>query len=84
MYPGLKGAAFGGIGLLGIQIVAAMVVIVYSFVVTFGIWKVIGMFMPLKMSDEQLMEGDKAIHSEEIEPQDEEPEMSEMKPAAKM
>jgi Amt family ammonium transporter len=84
VYPGLTGAAFGNINLLGIQIVAALVVIVYSFVVTFGIWKVIGLFMPLKMSEEQLKTGDAAIHGEEIEPQDEEPEVSEMKPAAKM
>lgn len=81
VYPGLTGAAFGNIGLLGIQVLAALVVIVYSFVVTFGIWKVIGIFMPLKMSDKELAEGDTAIHGEEIEPQDEEP-MAEMKPAA--
>ena len=61
-----------------------MVVIVYSFVVTFGIWKVIGLFMPLKMSDKELMEGDTAIHGEEIEPPSDEQDMSEMKPAAKM
>jgi len=87
VYPGLTGAAFGNINLLGFQILAALVVIVYSFVVTFGIWKVIGIFMPLKMSDKELMEGDTAIHGEEIEPQDEEPvaEMKpEMKPAATM
>jgi Amt family ammonium transporter len=82
VYPGLTGAAFGNFGQLWIQIVAAAVVIVYSFVVTFGIWKVIGIFMPLKMSDKELLEGDIAVHGEEIEPQDEEP-MAEMKPAAK-
>jgi len=85
VYPGLTGAAFGNINLLGIQVVAALVVIVYSFIVTFGIWKVIGLVMPLRMSDEELMKGDPAIHGEEIEPPDEEPDMSEMKsPAAKM
>ena len=83
VYPGLTGAAFGSFSLLGIQIVAALVVIVYSFVVTFLIWKVIGLVMPLRMSDKQLLEGDKAIHGEEIEPQDEEPEMSEMRAPAK-
>jgi len=85
VYPGLTGAAFGNLTLLGVQILAALVVIVYSFVVTFGIWKVIGIFMPLKMSEEQLKTGDTAIHGEEIEPPDEEPEVSEMRaPAAKM
>jgi ammonium transporter, Amt family len=82
VYPGLTGAAFGNFNLLWIQIVAALVVIVYSFAVTFAIWKVIGIFMPLKMSEEQLRIGDTAIHGEEIEPPDEEPEVSEMKPAA--
>jgi len=84
VYPGLTGAAFGNFSLVGIQIVAALVVIVYSFVVTFAIWKVIGLVIPLKMSEAQLLAGDRAIHGEEIEPQDEEPEMSEMKSQAKM
>ncbi len=84
VYPGLTGAAFGNLNLLGLQILAALVVIVYSFVVTFGIWKVIGIFMPLKMSDKELMEGDTALHGEEIEPPSDEQDMSEMKPAAKM
>ena len=58
VYPGLTGAAFGDINQLGIQILAAAVVIVYSFVVTFGLWKVIGVFMPLQMTAEQLKTGD--------------------------
>jgi len=82
VYPGLTGAAFGNLSLLGIQILAAVVVIVYSFVVTFGIWKVIGLVIPLRMTEEQLRAGDTAIHGEEIEPPDEEPEMSEMKAPA--
>jgi Amt family ammonium transporter len=84
VYPGLTGAAFGDINQLGIQILAAAVVIVYSFVVTFGLWKVIGVFMPLQMTAEQLKTGDAAIHGEEIEPLEEEPGISEMKePATK-
>jgi len=83
VYPGLKGAAFGNPGLLGVQIVAALFVIVYSFVVTFGIWKLIGIFMPLKMKDEEVMVGDSAVHGEEIEPPDEEPEASTIAPMAK-
>jgi len=83
VYPGLTGAAFGNINLLGIQILAALVVIVYSFVVTFGIWKVIGLIMPLKMTEEQLRIGDAAVHGEEIEPA-EEMEESGMMPPAKM
>jgi len=83
VYPGLTGAAFGSFSLLGIQIVAALVVIVYSFVVTFAIWKVIGIFMPLQESEATIKIGDKAIHGEVIEPQDEEGEVSEMMPPAK-
>lgn len=82
VYPGLEGALFGNWGLVGIQILAALVVIVYSFVLTFAIWKVIGIFIPLKMTDEQLRTGDTFVHGEEIEPPDEEPEMSEMKAPA--
>lgn len=81
--PGLKGAAFGNFGLLGIQIVAAAFVIVYSFVVTFAIWKLIGIFMPLKMSEKEVMEGDTAIHGEEIEPPEEMEESEMMAPAGK-
>ena len=84
VYPGLTGAAFGNIGQLGIQVIAGVVVIVYSFAVTFAIWKVIGLVIPLRMSDAQLLAGDTLLHGEEIEPRDEEPEMSEMKAPAKM
>lgn len=84
VYPGLTGAAFGNLNLLGIQIVAALVVIVYSLVMTFAIWKLIGIFIPLKMTEEQLKIGDTAIHGEEVEPQDEEPEASEMKATPSM
>ena len=79
VYPGLTGAAFGNLGQLGIQIVAALVVIVYSFAVTYGLWKVVGIFVPLKMTEEQLKMGDTAIHGEEIEPPGEEPEVADMK-----
>ncbi|MDA4118159.1 MAG: ammonium transporter [Thaumarchaeota archaeon] len=81
VYPGLTGAAFGSFNLLGIQIVAALVVVVYSFVVTFAIWKVIGIFMPLKESEETIKIGDEAIHGEVIEPEEEKGEMSDMMPA---
>jgi Amt family ammonium transporter len=81
VYPGLAGAAFGNPGLLGIQAVAALFVIVYIFAVTFAIWKVIGIFIPLKVSEETMRIGDKAMHGEEVEPPDEE---AEMKPMAGM
>jgi Amt family ammonium transporter len=84
VYPGLQGAAFGNLNLLGVQVLAAFVVIVYSFIVTLGIWKVIGLVMPLRMSEKELAEGDTAIHGEEIEPPSDEPDMAEMKSAPRM
>lgn len=62
--PGLTGALYGNLYQLGIQAFAAAVVIVYVFVVTFALLKLIGRFMPLQESQEKLRIGDKAIHGE--------------------
>ena len=72
VYPGLKGALFGNPYLLGIQIVAAGVVIVYSFVVTFAILKVIGRITPLRETEPTIWLGDLAIHGEVAYPEDDE------------
>ncbi|MGI0081391.1 MAG: ammonium transporter, partial [Nitrososphaerales archaeon] len=58
------GALYGNLYQLGIQAFAAAVVIVYVFVVTFALLKLIGRFMPLQESQEKLRIGDKAIHGE--------------------
>jgi Amt family ammonium transporter len=58
------GALYGNPDLLGVQAIAAVVVIVYVFVVSFALLKVIGKFMPLRESDEKLRVGDAAIHGE--------------------
>ena len=52
------------------QLLAALTVIVWDAVVTFIILKVISIFTPLRMSDEDLEIGDLAIHGEEAYPED--------------
>jgi Amt family ammonium transporter len=53
------------------QLLAALTVIVWDGLVTLIILKVIGIFTPLRMSDEELEIGDLAIHGEEAYPSDE-------------
>ena len=52
------------------QLLAALTIIVWDAVVTFIILKVISIFTPLRMSDEDLEIGDLAIHGEEAYPED--------------
>ncbi len=54
--------------LLEEQLLAALTIIVWDAVVTFIILKVISIFTPLRMSDEDLEIGDLAIHGEEAYP----------------
>jgi ammonium transporter, Amt family len=53
------------------QLLAALTVIVWDGVVTYIILKVISIFTPLRMSDEDLEIGDLAAHGEEAYPSDE-------------
>ena len=50
---------------------AALTIIVYDAIVTFIILKVISIFTPLRISDEELEIGDLAVHGEEAYPADE-------------
>jgi ammonium transporter, Amt family len=52
------------------QLLAALTIIVWDAAVTFIILKVISIFTPLRMSDEDLEIGDLAIHGEEAYPED--------------
>jgi Amt family ammonium transporter len=52
------------------QLLAALTIIVWDAVVTFIILKVISIFTPLRMSEEDLEIGDLAIHGEEAYPED--------------
>ena len=64
--PGLTGLLYGNPMQLVIQAGAAGVVIVYVFVVSFALFKIIGRFIPLQESPEKLKVGDQAIHGEVI------------------
>ena len=56
--------------LLRWQAEAAGWVIGYTAIATFIILKVIGIFVPLRLSDEELEIGDHAIHGNEVYPSD--------------
>ncbi|BDC17133.1 ammonium transporter [Acidianus sp. HS-5] len=62
--PGLRGALYGDWYQLGIQAFAAAVVVGYDFVITFGLLKLIGLFIPLRAPPETLQIGDYAMHGE--------------------
>jgi Amt family ammonium transporter len=60
----------GGLKLLRWQAESAAFVIVWTAVATFAILKLIGIFIPLRLSDEELEIGDHAIHGNEVYPSD--------------
>ncbi|WP_338601902.1 ammonium transporter [Sulfolobus tengchongensis] len=62
--PGLRGALYGNLYQLGIQALAAVIVCVYDFAITFGLLKLIGIFIPLQAPPQDLAIGDYAIHGE--------------------
>ncbi len=58
------GALYGNAAELGWQALGALVVIVYAFVVSYGLLRLIGLLTPLRESDDKLRVGDLAIHGE--------------------
>jgi Amt family ammonium transporter len=68
--PGLTSVVHGHWTLLRWQAEAAGWVIGYTAIATFVILKVIGIFLPLRLSDEELEIGDHAIHGNEVYPSD--------------
>ncbi len=62
------GLLYGHPGQLAIQAGAALTVIVWDALVTFILLKIISIFMPLRMTDEELEQGDLAVHDEEVYP----------------
>jgi Amt family ammonium transporter len=66
-----KGWFYGNGKLFELQLLAALTVIVWDAIMTFIILKVISIFTPLRMSDEDLEIGDLAVHGEEAYPSDE-------------
>jgi len=69
--PGLAGVFNkGGTKLLRWQAETALFVIVFSGIMTFILLKIVGIFLPLRLSDEELEIGDHAIHGNEVYPSD--------------
>jgi ammonium transporter, Amt family len=66
-----KGWLYGHPKQFLIQLLAALTIIVYDALMTFIILKVISIFTPLRMPDDELEVGDLAIHDEQAYPPDE-------------
>jgi ammonium transporter, Amt family len=64
------GLIHGNLTLLKWQVLAAAWVIVWSAVVTFILLKVVGLFVNLRMSKEDMEVGDTAVHGHEVYPSD--------------
>ena len=79
IYPGqgntasiapLAGLVHGSAHLLKEQLFAAAFVLVWSGVVTFVLLKLVGLVVPLRMSDRDMEMGDLAVHGHEVYPAD--------------
>ncbi|HEY5260505.1 MAG TPA: hypothetical protein VIJ33_00150, partial [Solirubrobacteraceae bacterium] len=69
--PGVSGLLVNGSWtLLRWQAEAGLWVIVFSGVMTFILLKLVGIFIPLRLTDEELEIGDHAIHGNEVYPSD--------------
>ena len=68
--PGIAGLVHGSGRLLKEQALTALWVIVFSGVGTLILLKLIGLVIPLRMSDKDLEEGDLAVHGHEVYPSD--------------
>lgn len=64
-YALLDGKAGRGLGLIGVQLVGAAFVAAWNVIITSLICLVVGLVVPLRMSDEDLAVGDDAAHGEE-------------------
>jgi Amt family ammonium transporter len=60
----------GGLHLLGWQALTALWVIVFSSIGTFILLKLVGLVVPLRMTDEEMEIGDIAVHGHEVYPSD--------------
>jgi Amt family ammonium transporter len=79
LYPGLgKTSSISIVGLihgdgghlLKEQVFAALWVIVFSAIATFVLLKLVSVFVPLRMSEKDMEEGDLAVHGHEVYPSD--------------
>jgi Amt family ammonium transporter len=60
----------GGLNLLKWQALTALWVIVFSAVMTFVLLKIVSIFVPLRMTEEDMETGDVAVHGHEVYPSD--------------
>ncbi len=60
----------GGLHLLGWQALTALWVIVFSAIGTFILLRLVGLFVPLRMTEEDMETGDLAVHGHEVYPSD--------------
>ncbi|HEX3806554.1 MAG TPA: ammonium transporter [Gaiellaceae bacterium] len=60
----------GGLHLLKWQALTALWVIVFCAIATYILLKLVGLFVPLRMSDEDMEMGDLAVHGHEVYPSD--------------
>src|SRR6476619_5086202 len=60
----------GGLHLLGWQALTALWVIVFSGTMTFILLKIVSIFVPLRMTEEDMETGDVAVHGHEVYPSD--------------
>jgi Amt family ammonium transporter len=65
-----KGLVFGSATLLKWQFLTALWVILFTAVGTYVILKIVGIFVPLRMSEEDMQAGDVAVHGHEVYPSD--------------
>jgi Amt family ammonium transporter len=65
-----QGAIFGNWQLLKWQVYSAAFVIAWSAVMTFILLRLVGLFIPLRMSEENMEIGDTAEHGHEVYPSD--------------
>ena len=60
----------GGLHLLGVQAYTALWVIVFSAIMTYILLKIVSIFVPLRMTEAEMEEGDIAVHGHEVYPSD--------------
>ena len=67
---GVAGLVHGNLTLLKWQFFAALFVIFWTAVITFILLKLVGLFIPLRMSEKNMEIGDVAEHGHEVYPSD--------------
>jgi Amt family ammonium transporter len=66
----VTGLIHGNATLLKWQLIAAVWVIIFSAIVTFILLKLVGVVVPLRMTEADMEEGDLAVHGHEVYPSD--------------